>query len=177
MPKKKEEETMGNAVKAKEEKEIDSVTVPKSQLDDIQNTIKDQAEELAVLKGSVSRSRYEQAETKFGKSGEDIRPRGFLKYLHGALIVGWKSAEESPIVAENKIIFSNNQPVGEVMKGEYIPIDEKAKTIVCDYVDFVRSNEQEFFRIKEVNGDMLIIEFENKELPQTYSINSKFINP
>lgn len=166
--------------------ESENITIPKDQLRTIVQTIevlKDQMEkqkkesqsEIEILRDSVNRSRLETSDIKHGKVG-DQRPRGHLKKVLGKIIVGWKSKNESPIIAQNRVVFKGATPVDEIVNLHAIFIDKNEDGTQCEdvipYIEFAKATEYVYFRVNSVKtvGNELIwtIEFEDSNLANQY---------
>lgn len=148
--------------------------------------------ELETLKKTVSKQRYKEANEELK---EKALQQGHCKRLDGEVIIGWypmaktgkglcdivynETGEEIKLKEEDtkakmEIIYNNNMPIGETLKGHYKTI--KGKDIVCDAKNFYRSTTIEKFDVLREEGDYKIIKFHNTLLPQEYKINNKFIN-
>ena len=130
-------------------------------------------ETVAILKDSVSKHKYEIAEKKL--NDEPKKPRGFLKKLHGGLVVKWFGVNEVGSKAKQEILYNNGVPCGERLIGHYVFLDGSETT--CDSLEFTRSNEQEWFSIVKDLDESAVVNFDDPELPREYKINKKYINP
>lgn len=130
-----------------------------------------------ILRESVRQDKLMQADERvLGK--EKSLPVGHLKYLQGKLIVKWYGINEKGSKAKQEIIYHNNVAQGEKMIGHFVTID--GEDIICDSVEFTRSNAYEYFdRIAGTQEDW-IVKFHNPELASKYpdyEINITYINP
>ena len=161
------------------------IEVSKDKLDSIMS-------EISVLKDTVSKQRYKEAEERQSKT---FALKGHLKRLRGEVIIAWypmvvmgnpsKTVYDSkgePIEIREKdskakmeIIERDTVAVGETLIGHYKTI--KGKDIVCDAREFYRSTSLEKFdKVKDM-GQCWEVKFHNKSLPQSYKLNIDFINP
>ncbi len=141
-----------------------------SELDDLR-------QEIQILRESVREDKLKQADSKY-KPVEPSLPVGFLKRLHGELVVKWMGVNEEGSKAKQELHYQGQAVVGEHLNGHYITIDDKE--IVCDSIEFTRSNDIEKFSKVDGYGEDWVIEFHNPELAKKYpeyKINTKFINP
>lgn len=155
--------------------ENQNVVLPKEQFDKMMEMMEAQSADIRVLKKSVSKYKLEENEAK-EKKGKTVATRGYLKKLNGEVIVKWLSKDDPNSKVKNEILYQGTTPTGEVLKSHYITIDDKE--IVTDTIQFVRSNEMEYFtKLKTDSEGNWVIQFDNPTLPQEYTINPKFINP
>lgn len=158
------------------------VVVDRVELNALIDTVKQQSNEIAILKASVSETKQEQAARNLELDGADKRLKGFLKKINGKLILRWKGADESEVVARNGVVSEGDRFVGEVMKGHFVTIE--GEDLITDYRDFVRSRDRVWFRVVKdefIDGDRIwTIEFEDIELRNKYGeivIPVKYVNP
>ena len=149
--------------------------------------------EMEILKDTVSKQRYKEAEARQDKK---FLLQGHLKRLKGEVIIAWYPMErkgngasqtvynlkDEPIEikeedskAEMEIIYKDNVPVGEKLVGHYKTIE--GKDIVCDAKEFYRSSAVEKFDKLEDLGQFWLVSFHNPLLPKKIKININFINP
>jgi uncharacterized protein involved in tellurium resistance len=147
----------------------DKISISKNELDGILKKIN-------ILEKSVSESKMNQIIEKDKK--ENQLQSGYLKCLDGEVIVRWLGKKEEGYKGKQEIIYNNNSPIGEIMDGHYVSIT--GKNIIKPIREFTNTTDKEYFRIlkrEEIDGEeLLTIKFDNKELPQSFKIKSKFIN-
>lgn len=135
--------------------------------------LEEQARTIDILKDAVNKNKLEKSIKDHDTTSK--YPTGYFKRLRGNLIVKWLGADDIGSQVKQEIVYQNNIPLGERMVGHYLTLDNDS--IVCDMLEFIRSNSRESFDIIKQDGDKLVIRFHNLELPQEYETNIKFINP
>lgn len=133
--------------------------------------------DIEILREASRQDRLIQADEHIRGKKSKYRT-GFLKKLHGKVIVKWFSINEPGSKAKQELIYQNTNVVNERLIGHYIAID--GEEISCDSVEFTRSTDLEKFDITGKNGGIYTIKFHNPELANAYPayvISKKFINP
>jgi len=133
-----------------------------------------QDKEIAILRDAARQDRLNRADEKI-KGKKSIVKVGHLKKLHGQVIVAWLGVDEPGSQAKQELIYQNNNVVGEKLIGHFKTLS--GDDIVCDYQEFARSVSLEQYDELEKQGDYVVVRFHNPNLPQSYKINKKFINP
>lgn len=158
---------------AAEQPKVMEVPIEKMQgildrLDKLETEKKSQAEEIAVLNQTVSKTRLDEAKANLDV---DKRPRVHFKVIDGKVVIGWKTDK-------NEIIFnpSSNLPVGEVLKSTFYFADGTDSGSI-DQIKLTRSTEQVHARVIEDLGDTAMLEFEDKSiLDKPIQIHKRFWN-
>lgn len=148
-------------------------TAPESNIEARLNALET---ENRVLRDAMRQDRLQASDERIKGKKEELR-RGFLKRLQGKVVVAWLSTKDVGSKAEQRIVYQNNMPVGEVMIGHYKTLS--GEDIVCEMKEFTDAVEQEWFEILSQDnktGDM-VVRFIDPTLPQSFAINKRFINP
>jgi len=151
--------------------------LPATQSDKIDQILKQNellSRKISILEDSVSRYKLEQATSRHDAK-KDKPLRGHLKRLQGKVIARWMGVNEEGSRAKQELVYLNNAIVGEKLVGHYKTIG--GEDIICDAIEFTRSNRLEKFTILSQDGDILTIKFDDNTLPQEYKIDVKYVNP
>lgn len=150
-----------------ETKVAPTVTLSQEQFDKLTSDV-------AVLKKSVSRAKFEENEAKEGKNKKH-GVSGHCKRLQGKVIVKWIGSKDPAYKGRQEILYNGTTPSGEVLKGHFVTID--GEEIITDMIQFTRSNDLEFFtKLSDTPDGNWMIRFENPELPQEYEFNPHYNN-